>query len=75
MAKVQGDQIPTATGTEEGTPKTAAEDSEYQGDKTGIHLTRPKTDVVDTDAYPERPYKDAVTKPHAEILREAGLLE
>lgn len=67
MAKVGNSE---GAGLESGTPKNAGEESDYAGDKTGIHLTRPRTTVV--DEYPERPYKEAVTVDHLAVLAEFG---
>lgn len=34
----------------------------------GVHDTKPRTSTVDTDAYPERPYGEAISKSHKEYL-------
>lgn len=54
-------------GLESGTPKDATVN---EGPKDGIHLAKPRTLVVGD--YPERPYSEAVTAEHAEVLRAAG---
>ena len=39
----------------------------------GVHDTQPRKSTVDTDAYPERSYADAVTKEHREYLESQGV--
>lgn len=40
------------------------------GEKDGLHDGRPRKTIVGD--YPERPYKDAITKEHYEVLKAAG---
>lgn len=68
MAKVGNTNPEEAPGR--ATPADATADSAAAGPKDGIHLTRPRTTIVDD--YPERPYSEAVTAPHLEILKAAG---
>ena len=69
MAKVQSDPQPEQPASElaEGQPTPAPEDT---GDKDGIHLAKPRKETVDD--YPERPYRDAITDPQRELLRQSG---
>jgi hypothetical protein len=43
---------------------------EAEGDKKGLHDGNPRRKIVGD--YPERPYSEAVTKEHLEVLRAAG---
>lgn len=70
MAKVGNTTaVPSPTGEGDGLESGTPKDTEL-GPKDGIHLTKPRTDVV--GEYPERPYADAVTVDHLELLRAAG---
>lgn len=61
---------PEGEGLESATPKDATVGSDFEGPKDGIHLTKPRTTVVDD--YPERPYSEAITEPHRALLTEFG---
>lgn len=61
--------VPSPTGEGDGL-ESATPRPEDLGPKEGIHLTRPRTTVV--DEYPERPYADAVTVDHLELLKAHG---
>jgi hypothetical protein len=39
-------------------------------DKSGVHDAAPRKEIVGD--YPERPYLDAITPEHLEVLREVG---
>ncbi len=56
--------------SEQGDGNPTPEPEETAAKKEGIYDGNPRRKIVDD--YAERPYKDAVTKEHLEVLKSAG---